>query len=208
MWHGLFFGLASLFTPQANLPNAALLHDEVRQFAQHFQINTDRIEVRESLLNNPSPFLTSSSTKRCVLHINQHSDAKRVWSHLLNTGEDGIEQAFISFSSGHELTHCLMSEPGKRASTRKALETRLGMQFQNNTHFEETLADLLGLAYLARVDPTGFSPVFNRLKTIRTDFSGHDPEHDSTQALQTAHIEFAESLFIKPGLVELALTEP
>ena len=198
MWNGLFFGLVSLFTPQASLPDVAELRAEIQQFSTVYAINTERIHVRESTMKNPSPFLTNSGVKACVLHINQNSDAKRVWSHFLNTGESGLEPAFLAFTSGHELTHCLMSEPGKRQATRKALEAHLGVQFKNNVHFEETLADLVGLAYVARVAPDFYALVHARIKAIRTDFSGRDPEHDSSSALEARHIAWVDALLEKP----------
>ncbi|HEX4880002.1 MAG TPA: hypothetical protein VFV39_09180 [Limnobacter sp.] len=195
MWNGLVFGLVSLFTPQASLPDTAVVKQEVRQFANHFHINTDRIHVRETTMNNPSPFLTNSGLRACVVHVNHHADAKRVWSHFLDSGREGLEYAFLAFTSGHELTHCMMSEPGKRATTRKALEEHLGITFRNNVHFEETLADLVGLAYVAKVVPEAFEPVLKRVITIRTDFSARDPEHDSSQALTPQSIAFAQQLF-------------
>ncbi|HEX4842365.1 MAG TPA: hypothetical protein VFV57_01740 [Limnobacter sp.] len=195
MWNGLFFGLVSLFTPQSSLPDTAVVKEEVQQFAAHFQINTERVYVRETTMNNPSPFLTNSGIKACVVHVNHHADAKRVWSHFLDTGRDGLEYAFLAFTSAHELTHCIMSEPGKRASARKALEQHLGITFKNNVHFEETLADLVGLAYVGKVAPEALEPVYKRVKSIRTDFSSRDPEHDSSQALNPHAIAFADQMF-------------
>lgn len=205
MWNGLFFGLISLFTPHASLPDVEAVQAEIHQFSTVYAINTERIHVRESTMKNPSPFLTNSGIKACVLHINQNSEAKRVWSHFLNTGESGLEPAFLAFTSGHELTHCLMSEPGKRQATRKALEAQLGLQFKNNIHFEETLADLVGLAYVARVAPEFHELVLARIKAIRTDFSGRDPEHDSSHALQPRHIVWVDALLEKSGQNKLEL---
>ena len=199
MWNGLIFGLASLFTPQADLPSVNTLKQEVVQFAQVYEINTDRIHVRESTMNNPSPFLTNSGIKACVLHVNHHGDAKRVWSHFVNTQDQNLQAAFLAFTSAHELTHCLMSEQGKRMEYRKALEAHLGITFKNNTHFEETLADLVGLAYLDKVAPEYFEPVLNRLITVRTDFSKRDPEHDSSKALSMQTIAFADQMLVKAG---------
>jgi hypothetical protein len=203
MWNGLMFGLASLFTAQADLPTVDAMQQEVAQFAQVYEINTDRIHVLESTMNNPSPFLTNSGIKTCVLHVNHHGDAKRVWSHFVNTQDQNLQAAFLAFTSAHELTHCLMSEKGKRTQSRKALEAHLGITFKNNTHFEETLADLVGLAYLEKVAPHYFEPVLNRLRTIRTDFSKRDPEHDSSQALQANTIAFADRMLIKRQHVQL-----
>ncbi|AXV67658.1 hypothetical protein LHL20_04855 [Alteromonas sp. McT4-15] len=204
MWNGLFFGLVSLFTPQASLPDTAAMEAEIHQFAQVYSIDTGRIHVRKSTMNNPSPFLTNSGVKACVLHVNQHADAKRVWSHFLDTGHEGSESAFLAFTSAHELTHCLMSEKGKRVAARQALQQHLGVQFKNNMHFEETLADLVGLAYVQKVAPEYYDVVFKRVKSIRTDFSNRDPEHDSSQALQAHTIAFAAQLFAKPQNVRLA----
>jgi hypothetical protein len=204
MWNGLFFGLVSLFTPQASLPNTATMNEEIAQFAQVYNIDTDRIHVRESTMNNPSPFLTNSGIKVCVVHVNQHADAKRVWSHFLNSGHEGAEPAFLAFTSAHELTHCMLSEKGKRVSARKALQDYLGIQFKSNVHFEETLADLVGLAYVQKVMPEYFEVVYQRVKSIRTDFSKHDPEHDSSQAIQFQSITFANSLFAKSEQLRLA----
>ncbi|RZS40056.1 hypothetical protein EV673_1815 [Limnobacter thiooxidans] len=205
MWNGLFFGLVSLFTPQASLPDVAAVQAEVHQFSKVYAINTERIHVRESTMKNPSPFLTNSGIKACVLHINQNNDAKRVWSHFLNAGEEGLEPAFLAFTSGHELTHCLMSEPGKRQATRKALEAQLGLKFKNNVHFEETLADLVGLAYVARVAPEFYDMVKAHIKAIRTDFSSRDPEHNSSQAIHADHIAWVDALLEKPGQNKLEL---
>jgi len=199
MWNGLFFGLVSLFTPQASLPDVAAVQAEIGQFSKVYAINVERIHIRESTLNNPSPFLTSSGIKACVLYINQNREAKRVWSHFLNTGETGAEPALLAFTSAHELTHCLMSENGKRQATRKALENQLGMEFRNNVHFEETLADLVGLAYVARVAPGDYETVLARIKSIRSDFSGRDPDHDSRKAIRPDHIAWVDALLEKPG---------
>lgn len=204
MWNGLFFGLVSLFTPQASLPDTATMQQEIQQFAQVYAIDTQRIHVRESTMNNPSPFLTNSGIKACVLHVNQHADAKRVWSHFLDSGHEGMEPAFLAFTSGHELTHCLMSEKGKRVEAKKALEAYLGVQFKNNVHFEETLADLVGLAYVAKVAPEAFEVIYKRVKSIRTDFSNRDPEHDSAAALRPDSIAFADSMLIKTNQIKLA----
>ena len=204
MWNGLFFGLVSLFTPQASLPDTATMREEIQQFAKVYTIDTERIYVRESTMNNPSPFLTNSGIKACVLHVNQHADAKRVWSHFLDTGHEGAESAFLAFTSAHELTHCLMSEKGKRVESRKALEAHLGLTFKNNTHFEETLADLVGLAYVAKVAPEAFEVVYQRVKSIRTDFSSRDPDHDSAAALRPDSIAFADTLLAKPDTLQLA----
>lgn len=204
MWNGLFFGLVNLFTPQASLPDTATMREEIQQFAQLYAINTDRIHVRESTINNPSPFLTNSGIKACVVHVNQNDDAKRVWSHFLDSGHEGMESAFLAFTSGHELTHCLMSEKGKRVESRKALEAYLGVQFKNNVHFEETLADLVGLAYVAQVAPEAYDIVFKRVKAIRTDFSNRDPDHNSAHALNDHSIEFASQMFSKADRIKLA----
>ncbi|HEX4918392.1 MAG TPA: hypothetical protein VFV43_10880 [Limnobacter sp.] len=205
MWNGLFFGLVSLFTPQSSLPDTAAVKEEVHQFATHFQINTDRVHVRETTMNNPSPFLTNSGIKTCVVHVNHHADAKRVWSHFLDTGHEGLGYAFLAFTSAHELTHCIMSEQGKRISARKALEQHLGITFKNNVHFEETLADLVGLAYVAKVAPEALEPVYKRVKSIRTDFSSRDPEHDSSQALNPHAIAFADQMMgRKPETLRVA----
>lgn len=204
MWNGLFFGLVSLFTPQASLPDTAAIEAEIHQFAQVYSIDTGRIHVRQSTMNNPSPFLTNSGVKACVLHVNQHADAKRVWSHFLDTGHEGAESAFLAFTSAHELTHCLMSEKGKRVAAKQALQQHLGVQFKNNVHFEETLADLVGLAYVQKVAPEYYDVVYKRVKSIRTDFSNRDPDHDSSQALQAHTIAFADQLFAKPQNVRLA----
>lgn len=204
MWNGLFFGLVSLFTPQASLPDTATMREEIQQFAQVYAIDTDRIHVRESTMNNPSPFLTNSGIKTCVLHVNQHAEAKRVWSHFLDSGHAGMDSAFLAFTSGHELTHCLMSEKGKRLESRKALEAYLGVQFKNNVHFEETLADLVGLAYVAKVAPQAYDIVFKRVKSIRTNFSNRDPEHDSSSALTDQSIAFADQMFRRSESIKLA----
>lgn len=205
MWNGLFFGLLSLLTPQASLPKVTAVQAEVRLFSTVYAINTERIHVRESTMKNPSPFLTHSGTKACIVHINQNNDAKRVWSHLLNSGEQGLESALLAFTSGHELTHCLMSETGKRQATRKALEAYLELQFNNNVHFEETLADLVGLAYVARVAPKFHEAVHARIKALRSDFSSRDPDHDSSQVLQSRHIAWVDALLEKPGQNKLEL---
>ncbi|WP_370263658.1 hypothetical protein [Limnobacter sp.] len=197
MWNGLFFGLVSLFTPQSSLPDTAVVREEVQLFAQHFNIDTQRVHVRETTMNNPSPFLTNSGIKTCVVHVNHHADAKRVWSHFLNAGQNDLDYAFLAFTSAHELTHCIMSEPGKRSSARKALEQHLGLSFKNNVHFEETLADLVGLAYVAKVAPEAFEPVLRRVKSIRTDFSSRDPEHDSARALNLEGVAFANHMLGK-----------
>jgi hypothetical protein len=204
MWNGLFFGLVNLFTPQASLPDTATMQEEIQQFALVYEIDTDRIHVRESTINNPSPFLTNSGIKACVVHVNQNDDAKRVWSHFLDSGHEGMESAFLAFTSGHELTHCLMSEKGKRVESRKALEAYLGVQFKNNVHFEETLADLVGLAYVAKVAPEAYNIVFKRVKSIRTDFSNRDPDHNSAHALNERSIEFASQMFSKADRIKLA----
>lgn len=204
MWNGLFFGLVSLFTPQTSLPDTAAIEAEIQQFAQVYAIDIDRIHVRQSTMNNPSPFLTNSGIKACVLHINQHAEAKRVWSHFLDTGLEGAESAFLAFTSGHELTHCLMSEKGKRVEAKQALQQHLGIQFRNNAHFEETLADLVGLAYVQKVAPEFYEVVLKRVRSIRTDFSNRDPEHDSSQALQSHSIAFADQLLDKPQNVRMA----
>lgn len=204
MWNGLFFGLVSLFTPQTSLPDTAAMEIEIRQFAQVYSIDTDRIHVRESTMNNPSPFLTNSGIKACVLHVNQHADAKRVWSHFLDSGHEGAEPAFLAFTSAHELTHCLMSEKGKRLIAKRALQEHLGIQFKNNIHFEETLADLVGLAYVQKVAPEFYEVVLKRVRSIRTDFSKRDPEHDSSHALLAHSIAFADQLLAKPRSVRLA----
>jgi len=49
-----------------------------------------------------------------------------------------------------------------------------------------------------------YDVVFKRVKSIRTDFSNRDPEHDSSQALQAHTIAFAAQLFAKPQNVRLA----
>lgn len=56
MWNGLFFGLVSLFTPQASLPDTAAMKEEIAQFAQVYAIDTDRIHVRESTRTTPRHF--------------------------------------------------------------------------------------------------------------------------------------------------------
>lgn len=204
MWNGLFFGLVNLFTPQASLPDTTTMREEIQQFAQVYEIDTDRIHVRESTMNNPSPFLTNSGIKACVLHVNQSDDAKRVWSHFLDSGHEGMESAFLAFTSGHELTHCLMSEKGKRSQSRQALEAYLGLTFKSNVHFEETLADLVGLAYVSKVAPEAFEVVFKRVKAIRTDFSNRDPEHDSSGALRPDSIRWVDAMLNKPGSLQVA----
>ncbi|HEX4855857.1 MAG TPA: hypothetical protein VFV28_03550 [Limnobacter sp.] len=206
MWNGLFFGLMSLFSPQASLPDLVTVESHIQQFAQLYRIDAGRIQLRKSVLNNPSPFLTHSGIKTCTVHINHHSDAKRVWSHFLNTGHDSAENALLAFTSAHELTHCLLSEPGRRPAARKALENHLGYSFRNNTHFEETLADLVGLAYVQKTLPADFGWVLDRLKTIRTDFSSRDPDHDSSSALQAQSLELVDRLFSLDHPLRLAET--
>lgn len=204
MWNGLFFGLVSLFTPHADLPEPQTVQNQIEQFAQVYALDTTRIHVQQSTLKNPSPFLTKSSAKSCVLHINDHPDAKRVWSLFLNSGETNTEAAFLAFTSAHELTHCLMAEPGKRVSARASLEKHLGMQFKNTVHFEETLADLVGLAYVQQVAPEHFDVILKRLKNIRTDFSNRDPDHNSSAAITIESIQFADQLLNKATPVRLA----
>ncbi|HEY1059646.1 MAG TPA: hypothetical protein VGE55_13035 [Limnobacter sp.] len=199
MWSGLFFGLMSLFTPEAALPDTQALQGELQQFAQYFQIDEQRVKFRTSTLKNPSPFLTYGGSKACVVHINHSDDAKRVWSHFLNTGSEGAEQAFLTFTSGHELTHCILAEPGRRVAARQALEKQLGVAFTSNTQFEETLADLVGLAYVSKVLPGQAAVVLERLKDIRQDFSGSDPEHNSSNSLRPDYIAFAEQLLARPA---------
>lgn len=198
------FGLVSLFTPEASLPDTATMRQEIQQFAQVYAIDTQRIHVRESTMNNPSPFLTNSGIKACVLHVNQHADAKRVWTYFLDSGHEGAEAAFLAFTSGHELTHCLMAEKGKRVAAKQALEAHLGVRFTSNVHFEETLADLVGLAYVAKVAPEFYDVVFKRVKTVRTDFSSRDPKHDSSNALRPASIAWVDSILEKPENLRIA----
>lgn len=204
MWNGLFFGLVNLFTPQATLPDVASFQQQIQQFSKVYSINTRRIHVRESVMNNPSPFLTNSGVKACTLHINQHAEAKRVWSHFLNSGQEGSDPAFLAFTSAHELTHCMMAEAGKRPTTRKALEDHLGYTFKNNTHFEETLADLVGLAYVQKTMPDYYEVVYTRVKGIRQDFSNRDPDHDSSRALNTDAVAFVDSMFSTANPLRLA----
>ncbi|MCQ8895516.1 hypothetical protein NQT62_03555 [Limnobacter humi] len=207
MWSGLFFGLISLFTPQASLPDTQALQGELQQFAQYFQIDAQRVKFRDSLLKNPSPFLTYGGSKACVVHINHNDDAKRVWSHFVNAGAEGASQAFLAFSSGHELTHCMLAEPGRRASARQALEQQLGVMFSSNTQFEETLADLVGLAYVAKVMPEQYAAVLDRLRDIRQDFSASDPEHNSSNSLRGDHVAFAEQLVARSAAKGLQVAQ-
>jgi hypothetical protein len=204
MWNSLIFGLASFFTPQASLPDAADFQAQIDRFAQVYAINTGRIQVRESQMNNPSPFLTQGGIKHCTLHINQSAAARQVWSHFLDSGNRDAGPAFLAFAAAHELTHCMMSEPGKRPAARKALEQQLNTRFTTNTQFEETLADLVGLAYVGKAFPEFHDLVLSRVKAIRQDFSSRDPEHDSSAALTTESLGLVDRMFSINQPVRLA----
>lgn len=197
MWNGLFFGLASLFTPHTGLPDSAAVQEEIRQFAQIYEIDILRINVLQSTLDHPSPFLTNGGIKSCLLRVNQNNNAKRVWSHFVDSGHEGAEPAFLAFTLGHELTHCMLSEKGRRVIAKTALQEHLGREFKTNVHFEETLADLVGLAYVQKVAAQHYEVVHQRVKTIRTDFSVRDPEHNSVQALDEQNVAFANQMFLK-----------
>lgn len=198
MWNGLMFGLASLFTAEVPLPDSRSMYQEVGTFAQQFEINSKRVVVRESQISNPSPFLTSSGGKQCVVHINSHDQARQVWSHLVNSDQPEVHRAYEIFSMGHELTHCMLGEPGRRAKIKSSFETQLGVRFNSNAHFEESIADLVGLAYLEKVQPEMLPVVMNNLSKVRKSFSSRDPEHDSSRLLKQENLTLVQNLFEKP----------
>ena len=57
---------------------------------------------------------------------------------------------------------------------------------------------------LTKVMPEHFEVVYQRVKAIRTDFSKRDPEHDSSRALNTHTIAFADQMFSKTDTLRLA----
>ncbi|WP_288108824.1 hypothetical protein [Limnobacter sp.] len=204
MVSGLIFGLASLFAPQADLPQVASVQHELAIYAQDFSLDPQRVYVRNATFKNPSPFLTSGASTACVVYINDNGDSRRVWSHMLDGADAGLQQAFATFSTGHELTHCLLAEPGQRVAKRESLERFLGVRFKNNVQFEETYGDLVGLAFLKQQDPEHFQAVFDRLKEIRQEFADRDPEHDSSAFLSEENSVFASQLAARKTTVAVA----
>lgn len=204
MLSGLIFGLASLFTTQADLPQVASVQQELAVYAHDFSLDPQKVYIRNASFKNPSPFLTSGASAACVVYINDNGDAKRVWSHMLDGADASLQQAFATFSTGHELTHCLLAEPGQRLAKRESLERFLGIRFKNNVQFEETYGDLVGLAFLKQQDPEHYDAVFERLKEIRLEFADRDPEHDSSAYLSEENSLFASQLAARKTTVAVA----
>lgn len=191
--HGLIFGLASLFVPQADLPNPATLKIEMTRFADTYQVDMSKVAIKHAKWKNPSPLLASASRRGCTIYINQYDKAHDVWSYLLSDSSIDRE-LYEAYSLGHELGHCLIGRDGVRAEWRKAMETRLGHTFQTNAHFEEALCDLIGLAYVSKLFPERAEAMLSRVRDIREEFSGRDASHDSRHALTMDSIHWAEQL--------------
>lgn len=196
------FGLLSLGGASAEVPQATELQSQIPAFAQQFDLQQDRVKVMKIDQTHPSPFLTRANGKYCFVHINQDSDAKMLWSYLVNHSNPGYKEAFVSFSMGHELTHCLLGQTGNRWVYRKKLEAHLGTQFEDNVQFEEALADVLGMSHVQNTHPELAGEVLSRLRQIRKDFSSRDKLHDSSALLTAEKIREISALFAPERIKE------
>lgn len=195
MWNALIFSMLSLGVASAELPLVADLQAQVSVFATQFELEQERIKVTQIDQAHPSPFLTRANGKYCFVHINQDSNAKMLWSYLVNHNNPQYREAFTSFSMGHELTHCLLGQKGNRWIYRKKLEEHLGTPFEDNVQFEEALADVLGMRHVQNTHPQWAGEVLSRLKQVRMDFSSRDKLHDSSALLTPESIQTISALF-------------
>ncbi|MDX1670579.1 MAG: hypothetical protein R3194_14240, partial [Limnobacter sp.] len=146
MVNGIMVGLAAMLGGGADLPTTERVSQEVDQFkAVYVSTESNVVRVNQIQKNNPSPFLTAASSRRCSIYINSNSDSKELWSYLLRH-PSVPEKAFTAFAVGHEMAHCVAARPGQRLKIRGVFEKEMGVQFTDNHHFEETFGDLLGLA--------------------------------------------------------------
>lgn len=201
MLSGLVFGLAGLFIPTAPLPDTGELLQEKSRFEQAYQVNMASVKIQTANWKNPSPLLASANRFGCTIYVNTYEKAHTMWSYLVS--DKSVSQAqYQAYSLGHELGHCLIARPGIRAVWRAELESLLGNRFQTNTHFEETLCDLIGLAYAKRHFPNNHQALFERVQEIRLDLSHSDKSHDSRHALSEENIRWADALIKAKGVLQ------
>lgn len=202
MWNALMFGMLSLGVASADLPLVEELQAQIPVFAEQFELQQERIKVTQIDQAHPSPFLTRANGKYCFVHVNQDSNAKALWSYLVNHNNPQYREAFTSFSMGHELTHCLLGQKGNRWLYRKKLEEHLGTKFDDNLQFEEALADVLGMSHVQNTHPELAGEVLSRLRQVRKDFSSRDKLHDSSALLTTESVQTIGALFAPATMKE------
>lgn len=203
MVDGIVLGLATLFGATADLPSTDSVNREVSYFkAVYVSTESNVVNVNRILKNNPSPFLTSASSRRCSIYINNNDDARELWTYLLKH-PSAPKEAFTAFAVGHEMAHCIAAKPGQRLKIRGALEKEMGVRFTDNHHFEESFGDLLGLAYVKERYPEHEPAVREQVYKLRVELAARDPKHDSSPFLKTHWIERAAQL-IRPNEIKLA----
>lgn len=195
MWNSLIAGMLGLLSPDVQLPQPQQLESDVGLFAQHFDLDSSRVQITSFTKDNPSPFLTRASNKQCTIYINHDNSAKMLWHYLVGNEDAEFGDAFTRFSMGHELTHCMLAEPGKRTAYRQQLEDRTGVRFTDNRHFEESLGDLMGLAYVQKTRPDQYAAVSKKLRDVRTNFASRDKEHDSTPVLKPQIVAWVSEIW-------------
>jgi hypothetical protein len=202
MWNALMFGMLSLTGTGAELPEADQLQAQVPVFAEQYGLQQERVRISKIDQKHPSPFLTRANGKYCFIHINQDSNAKVLWSYLVNHSNNAYKDAFTSFSMGHELTHCLLGQASNRWVYRIKLEEHLGTKFEDNVQFEEALADVLGISHVQNTHPELAGEVLSRLRQVRKDFSSRDKLHDSSALLTVEKVREISALFAPESMKE------
>lgn len=203
MVDGIVLGLATIFGATADLPSTDSVNQEVRNFkAVYVSTESNVVNVNRILKNNPSPFLTSASSRRCSIYINNNDEARDLWTYLLKH-PSAPKEAFTAFAVGHEMAHCIAAKPGQRFKIRNSLEREMGIRFTDNHHFEESFGDLLGLAYVKERYPQYQAAVREQVYKLRLELAERDPKHDSSPFLKTHWIERAAEL-IRPDTINLA----
>ncbi|MDX1667772.1 MAG: hypothetical protein R3194_00005 [Limnobacter sp.] len=203
MVNGIMVGLAAMLGGGAELPSTDRVSQEVDQFkAVYVSTESNVVRVNQIQKNNPSPFLTSASSRRCSIYINSNSDSKELWSYLLRH-PDVPEKAFTAFAVGHEMAHCVAARPGQRYNIRGIFEKEMGVTFTDNHHFEETFGDLLGLAYVKERFPQYESAVREQVKKLREELAERDPQHDSSPFLKSHWISRAADM-VAPASITVA----
>lgn len=197
MWNSLIWGIAGLIGPTAPLPQVQELRDVTPVFAEHFELDTDRIRVTLIEKDHASPLLTRGGGKYCLVHVNQDSSARALWNYMVQHENPEFQSAFTSFAMGHELTHCLLGQAGVRMRYKPLVEAALGQGFTDNQHFEESLGDLLGLYHVAQTHPALANDILKRLKQVRMDFSSRDKQHDSSAFLDMGTVDKVAKLLMK-----------
>lgn len=204
--NSLIFGMLSFGIASAPLPSVEQAQQEVSQFETAIGLSGSIVRVREINKDHPSPFLAQAGQRSCTIYLNQTNDAQQVWSYIVSQSK--LPSAvYQSFAIGHELTHCLMGKWENRKAARDNLEAQLGMKFKSRQHFEETLGDMVGLAYAKSLYPEHADQLVKAVKSVRQDFSSRDEEHNSAALLNSNNIAYARQL-VSSAPITVSLNAP